>query len=74
MDYRKRGTCVRVEMVCLGCVGRRSTWSLPQASLHGKPRAGTLASFENDLAVGRTILGVGAPPILVDFSGDWDVH
>ena len=19
-------------------------------------------------------LGVGAPPILVDFSGDWDVH
>ena len=33
--------------------------------------------FGGDLAVGENQwyhFGVGAPPILVDFSGDWDVH
>ena len=33
--------------------------------------------FERDVAVGQNQwyhFGVGAPPILVYFSGDWDVH
>ena len=45
--------------------------------MHHSPIMGLSKLVPGDLAVGQNQLyhfGVGAPPILVYFSGDWDVH
>ena len=58
--------------------GERAWEILQHTSIHsGGPELKHVSQADGNLAVGQNqwyYFGIGAPPILVYFSGDWDVH